>query len=186
MVLLMDGLPLSYLIAMWSGMLSVMMACFAIVARYLHNDNVRAEKRFAKVLEASEGRTAKALEASEGRTGKALEALATAIKESEERFAKALKELEERLTKAMKEVEERLETKIEAVDTARKEGDERLEKEINKNRVLINEVRESLARVGERLARLEGYVMQALPEPSDGDANDGDAKARELLEVIES
>ena len=197
MVLLMDGLPLSYLIAMWSGMLSVMMACFAIVARYLHNDNVRAEKRFAKVLEASEGRTAKALEASEGRTAKALEELATAIKESEERFAKALKELEERLTKAMKEleerltkamkeVEERLETKIEAVDTARKEGDERLEKEINKNRVLINEVREGLARVGERLARLEGYVMQALPEPSDGDANDGDAKARELLEVVES
>ena len=175
MVLLMDGLPLSYLIAMWGGMLSVMMACFAIVARYLHNDNVRSEKRFMKALEASEGRTAKALEASEGRTAKALEALATAIKESEER-----------LTKAMKEVEERLETKIEAVDTARKEGDERLEKEINKNRVLINEVREGLARVGERLARLEGYVMQALPEPSDGDANDGDAKARELLEVVES
>jgi len=165
-VLLMDGLPLSYLIAMWSGMLSIIMACFAILARYLHNDNVRAEKRFAKVLEASEGRTAKALEASEGRTAKALEALATAIKESEER-----------LTKAMKEVEERLETKIEAVDTARKEGDERLEKEINKNRVLINEVREGLARVGERLARLEGYVMQALPEPSDGEANDDEAKA---------
>ncbi|MCY3967471.1 MAG: hypothetical protein OXF21_02740 [bacterium] len=135
MVLLMDGLPLSYLIAMWSGMLSIIMACFAILARYLHNDNVRAEKRFAKTL-----------------------------REAEKRFRRALK----------------------ALDAARQEGDERLEKEINKNRVLINEVREGLARVGERLARLEGYVMQALPEPSDGDANDGDAKARELLEVVES
>ncbi len=126
MVLLMDGLPLSYLIAMWSGMLSIIMACFAILARYLHNDNVRAEKRFAKTL-----------------------------REAEKRFRRALK----------------------ALDAARQEGDERLEKEINKNRVLINEVRESLARVGERLARLEGYVMRALPEPSDGEANDDEAKA---------
>ena len=125
-MLLMDGLPLSYLIAMWSGMLSIIMACFAILARYLHNDNVRAEKRFAK-----------------------------ALREAEKRFRRALK----------------------ALDAARQEGDERLEKEINKNRVLINEVRESLARVGERLARLEGYVMRVLPEPSDGEANDDEAKA---------
>ena len=170
MVLLMDGLPLSYLIAMWSGMLSVMMACFAIVARYLHNDNVRAEKRFAKVLEASEGRTAKVLEASEGRTGKALEASESRTAKALEALATAIKESEERLTKAMKEVEERLEKRIEAVDTARQEGDKRLEKEIKENRALIKEG-------GEGLAFLRGYVMRALPEPSDGEANDDEAKA---------